>query len=197
MLGHTRRRGGPGRGRRSAEGARSPARRAGLAHPGAGRGDVRAGRAQRAPGAGGHPGADARAHRARHRAPPVHRAGARRPGSARPLRQRNSLDTLSSVRLVLHRAAFAEVCGESGRCCGCGREAAHQQQHPRRFGRPYTGPTVCTHAKLWRACAQAAEKIVVLDDGRVAEVGTHAQLVERRGLYAELVSSQSLSLSAV
>jgi hypothetical protein len=45
--------------------------------------------------------------------------------------------------------------------------------------------------------AQAAEKIVVLDDGRVAEVGTHAQLVERRGLYAELVSSQSLSLSAV
>ncbi|KAK9839647.1 hypothetical protein WJX81_003007 [Elliptochloris bilobata] len=44
---------------------------------------------------------------------------------------------------------------------------------------------------------QAAEKIVVLEDGRVAEVGTHAQLVERRGLYAELVSSQSLSLSAV
>lgn len=47
------------------------------------------------------------------------------------------------------------------------------------------------------ANAQAAEKIVVLDEGRVAEVGTHAQLVERRGLYAELVSSQSLSLSAV
>ncbi len=44
---------------------------------------------------------------------------------------------------------------------------------------------------------QAAEKIVVLEDGRAAEVGTHAQLVERRGRYAELVSSQSLSLSAV
>ena len=67
---------------------------------------------------------------------------------------------------------------------------------------PLCAPTISTvshrcHCMIQAANAQAAEKIVVLDEGRVAEVGTHAQLVERRGLYAELVSSQSLSLSAV
>lgn len=42
---------------------------------------------------------------------------------------------------------------------------------------------------------QAAKQIVVLDNGRVAEIGTHDQLVKRGGLYSELVSTQSLSLS--
>ena len=41
----------------------------------------------------------------------------------------------------------------------------------------------------------AAQQIVVLDGGRVAEIGTHDGLVEKNGLYAELVSTQSLSLS--
>jgi ABC-type multidrug transport system fused ATPase/permease subunit len=36
---------------------------------------------------------------------------------------------------------------------------------------------------------------VVVDDGRVAEVGTHAELVQRGGLYAKLVGAQSLTLS--
>ena len=44
-------------------------------------------------------------------------------------------------------------------------------------------------------CEQAAQQIVVLDGGRVAEIGTHDGLVEKNGLYAELVSTQSLSLS--
>ena len=44
-------------------------------------------------------------------------------------------------------------------------------------------------------CAQAAEQIIVLDSGRVAEVGTHQELVRRGGRYAQLVSTQSLSLS--
>ena len=36
-----------------------------------------------------------------------------------------------------------------------------------------------------------ADRIVVMDDGRVVEEGTHAQLVERGGLYARLWSRQS------
>jgi ATP-binding cassette subfamily C protein CydCD len=35
-----------------------------------------------------------------------------------------------------------------------------------------------------------ADLIVVLDGGRVAETGTHASLLARGGLYAQLVSRQ-------
>jgi ABC-type multidrug transport system fused ATPase/permease subunit len=35
-----------------------------------------------------------------------------------------------------------------------------------------------------------ADLIVVLDEGRVAETGTHTALVMKRGLYARLVSRQ-------
>jgi ABC-type multidrug transport system fused ATPase/permease subunit len=42
---------------------------------------------------------------------------------------------------------------------------------------------------------QAAQQIVVLDGGRVAEIGTHDELVKKHGLYSELVSTQSLGLS--
>ena len=35
-----------------------------------------------------------------------------------------------------------------------------------------------------------ADQIIVLDEGRVAEVGTHGALLERQGLYAHLVSRQ-------
>jgi ATP-binding cassette, subfamily B, bacterial len=37
---------------------------------------------------------------------------------------------------------------------------------------------------------RAADQIIVLDDGRVAEVGAHASLLARGGLYAHLVSRQ-------
>ena len=36
-----------------------------------------------------------------------------------------------------------------------------------------------------------ASSIVVLDDGRVTEQGTHAELVERGGLYAEMFRLQA------
>ena len=35
-----------------------------------------------------------------------------------------------------------------------------------------------------------ADQIVVLDQGRVAERGTHAQLLRRNGLYAEMWARQ-------
>ena len=36
-----------------------------------------------------------------------------------------------------------------------------------------------------------ADQIVVLDDGRVAERGTHAELLRRNGLYADMWARQA------
>lgn len=36
---------------------------------------------------------------------------------------------------------------------------------------------------------QAADRIVVLDDGRVAEIGTHRGLLAARGTYVSLLAS--------
>ncbi len=38
-----------------------------------------------------------------------------------------------------------------------------------------------------------ADQIVVLDQGRVAEIGTHVALLDRGGLYARLVSRQLMA----
>ena len=43
---------------------------------------------------------------------------------------------------------------------------------------------------------QAADQILVIDDGRIVERGTHAELFARRGLYAELYRTQYLKAGA-
>ena len=40
---------------------------------------------------------------------------------------------------------------------------------------------------------RGADSIVVLREGRVAERGTHQQLMDRQGLYHRLVSAQALA----
>jgi ATP-binding cassette subfamily B protein len=42
------------------------------------------------------------------------------------------------------------------------------------------------------SAVREADLIIVLDDGRIVEAGTHAQLVERDGLYAEIFLQQEL-----
>ncbi len=41
---------------------------------------------------------------------------------------------------------------------------------------------------------QRANMICVMDEGRLAEVGTHAELLARNGIYARLCRSQALLL---
>jgi subfamily B ATP-binding cassette protein MsbA len=38
-----------------------------------------------------------------------------------------------------------------------------------------------------------ADRIIVIDQGRIAEQGTHAELLERKGIYAHLIEMQSLA----
>jgi len=40
--------------------------------------------------------------------------------------------------------------------------------------------------------ARRAERIAVLEDGRVAELGTHDELMAHKGFYAELAEKQAL-----
>ena len=38
-----------------------------------------------------------------------------------------------------------------------------------------------------------ADRIIVIDSGRIAEQGTHSELMERGGIYAHLIEMQSLA----
>ena len=41
-----------------------------------------------------------------------------------------------------------------------------------------------------------ADRILVLDEGRLAEAGTHEELMERKGIYAKLYELQRRQLGA-
>jgi subfamily B ATP-binding cassette protein MsbA len=47
------------------------------------------------------------------------------------------------------------------------------------------------------ATVREADRIVVMEAGRVVEMGDHAALMAANGLYARLVSAQALTLAAV
>ena len=47
------------------------------------------------------------------------------------------------------------------------------------------------------ATVQRADHIVVLSGGQVSEAGTHAQLLNRRGVYAQMRSAQVDGLETV
>jgi ATP-binding cassette subfamily B protein len=42
---------------------------------------------------------------------------------------------------------------------------------------------------------QGADQIIVLEDGKIAEIGRHDELVAKRGLYFELFQRQSLGVA--
>jgi subfamily B ATP-binding cassette protein MsbA len=48
--------------------------------------------------------------------------------------------------------------------------------------------TICIAHRL--STVQKADLIVVLDAGRIVETGTHAELIEARGLYCKLYEMQ-------
>jgi ATP-binding cassette subfamily B protein len=44
---------------------------------------------------------------------------------------------------------------------------------------------------------RSADRLVVLDGGRIAEVGTHAELLERKGIFYNLVRTQQVTSAAM
>ncbi len=70
-------------------------------------------------------------------------------------------------------------------------DAAKEEEMLRGLRVAAPGATILAMTHRLRA-AQAADRIVVLSDGRVAETGTHADLVGAGGLYARLWRTQQL-----
>ena len=44
---------------------------------------------------------------------------------------------------------------------------------------------------------RSANRLVVLDDGKIAEMGTHAELMERQGIFYKLVTTQQETTSVM
>jgi ABC-type multidrug transport system fused ATPase/permease subunit len=68
-------------------------------------------------------------------------------------------------------------------------EAAVQQTLDRIAGQDIIVVVIAHRLATVRNC----ERIVVMDKGRVAEQGTHDELLAAQGLYASLIAQQSLS----
>jgi ATP-binding cassette subfamily C protein CydCD len=74
-------------------------------------------------------------------------------------------------------------------------DAVSEAQVRQALGRLMEGRTTLVIAHRL-STIRDADRIVVLDAGRVVEQGTHAELLERGDLYARLVSTQLVSSSA-
>src|SRR5262249_7117653 len=95
--------------------------------------------------------------------------GRQRPALARPL--------LKAPRILVLHAATAHLHSE----------AAAAVQRP--LDNPLDGPTSLGIAHRL-STVRTADKIVVLDAGRIVETGTHTELLARGGLYSDLYRTQ-------
>ena len=73
-------------------------------------------------------------------------------------------------------------------------DAVNEQQVREALGRLMKGRTTLVIAHRL-STVRDANRIVVLDEGRVVEQGSHEQLLDAGGLYAQLVSTQLVSAS--
>jgi ATP-binding cassette, subfamily B, multidrug efflux pump len=79
---------------------------------------------------------------------------------------------------------------DPGRCAVVGRHA-YRRRHPRRAQTVPAGRTTLIVAHRL-STVRDADLIVVLDRGTIVEQGTHATLVARNGVYAEILRQQLL-----
>ena len=74
-------------------------------------------------------------------------------------------------------------------------DAINEQQVRNALGRLMEGRTTLVIAHRL-STIRGADRIVVLDDGNLVEQGNHQELLEQRGLYAQLVSTQLVGATA-
>ena len=78
---------------------------------------------------------------------------------------------------------------------GSVRQIFQSPEHPYTQGLMASIPSLQTAPDERLSTIERADRIVVLDAGRIAEVGDHASLLERGGLYAQLIGAQTAQAS--
>lgn len=101
----------------------------------------------------------------------------------------HGLSTGQKQRLLIARAAYKDAEYLFFDEATNSLDANNERTIMERLDRLFRGKTVVIVAHRL-STVRNADKIVVLDQGRIVEQGTHAQLTEKRGYYYELVKNQ-------